>query len=62
MFPPGLSSVPITVSFPDGRREPMDLVGGFFAVRQNSRTLAVSPLIHWSITEPAPQQPVLLLA
>jgi hypothetical protein len=60
LFPSGLSSVPITVSFSDRRREPMELVGGFFAVRQNSRTLAVSPLIHWSVTEPAPQRPIVL--
>ena len=61
LFPSGLSSVPIAVSFPDGQREQMDLMGGFFAVCQNTRTLAVSPLIHWSVAEPAPQRPIVLV-
>ncbi len=60
-FPPGLSSVPVTTVLPDGRQQSMDLVGGFFGVIQDSQTLAVSPLIDWSLTEPAPREPIAIL-
>jgi hypothetical protein len=59
-FPSGLSSVPVKVSFQDGSKCALDLVAGFFAVRQNPSDLALSPVIGWSVTQPAPTTPVVL--
>jgi hypothetical protein len=59
-FPSGLSSVPVKVRFQDGSGCDVDLVAGFFAVRQNPSDLALSPIIGWSVTQPAPSAPVKL--
>jgi Domain of unknown function (DUF4419) len=56
-FPSGLSSVPVKVRF-DGPERGVDLVAGFFAVKQNPSDLALSPVIGWSVTEPAPGRPI----
>jgi hypothetical protein len=56
-FPSGLSSVPVKVRY-KGSECAMDLVAGFFAVKQNPLDLALSPVIGWSVTEPAPRTPV----
>ncbi len=57
-FPSGLASVPVKVSFPDGTRNEVDLVAGFFGVEQNPDDLALAPFISWSVTERAPSTPV----
>lgn len=57
-FPSGLSSVPVKVQFKSGSKSDMDLVAGFFAVKQSPSDLAVSPVIGWSVAEPAPKTPV----
>jgi hypothetical protein len=59
-FPSGLSSVPVTLSFPDGSRREVDLVAGYFAVEQNPADLSLSPVIMWAVTEPAPTTPILI--
>jgi uncharacterized protein DUF4419 len=59
-FPSGLSSVPVTVSFPDAPTKDLDLVAGFLAVEQDPADLALSPVISWSVTERAPAVPVLI--
>jgi hypothetical protein len=59
-FPSGLSSVPVKVTFEDGSACDVDLVAGFFAVKQNPRDLAFSPVIGWSVAEPAPNPPVMI--
>jgi hypothetical protein len=58
-FPSGLSSVPVKVFSKDASGS-VDLVAGFFAVRQDPEDLALSPVIGWSVAEPAPKTPVLL--
>ncbi len=58
--PSGLSSVPVKVKFKDGSEHNVDLVGGFFAVKQNPSDLALSPFIGWCVAEPAPTKPVLV--
>jgi hypothetical protein len=58
-FPSGLSSVPIKVEV-KGERFNLDLVAGFFAVKQNSSDLALSAVVGWSVTEPPPKTPVVL--
>jgi hypothetical protein len=60
-FPSGLSSVPLKVSFPDGSRRGVDLVAGFFAVRQGGSDLALSPVIGWCVAEPPPKKPVTVM-
>jgi hypothetical protein len=57
-FPSGLSSAPVTVQLKDGSRCDVDLVAGFFAVKQNLSDLALSPVIGWSVAEKAPKTPV----
>ncbi len=59
-FPSGLSSVPVKVRFQDGSECDVDLMAGFLAVKQNASDLALSPIIGWSVTEPAPTTPVQL--
>ena len=59
-FPSGLSSVAVKVRLLDGSECELDLVAGFFAVRQNSSDLALSPIIGWSVTERAPSTAVKL--
>jgi Domain of unknown function (DUF4419) len=59
-FPSGLSSVPVKVRLL-GSDCQLDLVAGFFAVRQNPSDLALSPIIGWSVTERAPSTAVKLL-
>lgn len=59
-FPSGLSSVPIEVKFPDGSKTDTDLVAGFLAVEQH-RDLSLAPVISWSVTEPPPKVPVVLV-
>jgi hypothetical protein len=56
-FPSGLSSVPVRVRLQDGSGCKVDLVAGFFAVRQNPLDFALSPIIGWSVTQPAPSTP-----
>lgn len=52
-FPSGLSSVPIEVRFTDGSERKMELVAGFFAVKQDSE-LAIAPLIAWCVADLPP--------
>jgi len=59
-FPCGLSSVPIELRLPDGSETNADLVAGFFAVEQHS-DLSLKPMISWSVTEPPPKAPVVLV-
>ena len=59
-FPSGLSSVPVTLVSPGGDDKEADLVAGFFAVEENSDDLALSPVISWSVTERAPEKPVIV--
>ena len=61
-FPSGLSSVPVKVQFQHGSKCDLDVVAGFFAVRQNLSDLALSPMIGWSVTEQAPSTPVKLFS
>ncbi len=61
-FPCGLSSVPVKLSFPF-KEHPgleLDLVAGFFGIEQDAVNLALSPLVSWSVTERAPEKPVLI--
>ncbi len=61
-FPSGLSSVPVKLSF-SGNEHPelaLDFVAGFFGIEQDAVDLALSPLVSWSVTERAPEQPVLI--
>jgi Domain of unknown function (DUF4419) len=58
-FPSGLSSVPVKVAFKDRSESDVDLVAGFFAVKQNA-DLALSPVIGWSVAEPPPKTPVMV--
>jgi hypothetical protein len=57
-FPSGLSSVPVKVEFKDSSSCDVDLVAGFFAVKQNPSELTLSPVIGWSVAEPPPKTPV----
>lgn len=57
-FPSGLSSVPIKVWFKDGSKSDLDLVAGFFAVKQTASDLALSPVISWCVAEPPPKTPI----
>lgn len=52
-FPSGLASVPVQLRFPNNPSLKVDLMAGFLAVEQDPQTLALSPLIGWSVTEPA---------
>ncbi|MBV9158858.1 MAG: DUF4419 domain-containing protein [Acidobacteriaceae bacterium] len=58
-FPSGLSSVPVKVTFMDDSTCMLDLVGGFLAVEQ-AEDLALSPVISWCVTQPAPKTPVVI--
>lgn len=61
-FPSGLSSVPVKLTIPARRAEvDIDLVAGFLAIEQNPDDLALSPVIGWSVTERAPEKPVMIL-
>jgi len=51
-FPSGLSSVPVKVRFFDGSEHPVEVVAGFFAVKQHPAEGALSPLIGWSVAAP----------
>jgi hypothetical protein len=57
-FPSGISSVPVNVHFNNGSPSDVDLVAGFFGVRQDPNSWTLSPVIGWSITEPAPKTPI----
>jgi hypothetical protein len=46
------------VQFNNGSIAEVDLVAGFSGVEQNPSDLSLSPVIGWSVTEPAPQTPV----
>jgi uncharacterized protein DUF4419 len=59
-FPSGLSSAPVKVCFNDQSTTGVDLVAGFFAVRQSLPDLALSPVIGWCVAEPAPEKPVMI--
>lgn len=57
-FPSGLASAPVKlVRWPDGRLE-ADFVGGFLGVEQDSKDLALSPMIGWCMAEKAPSRPI----
>jgi Domain of unknown function (DUF4419) len=61
-FPSGLSSVPVKLSF-SGKEHPeleLDLVAGFFGIEQDAVNLALSPIVSWSVTQRAPENPVLI--
>jgi hypothetical protein len=59
-FPSGLSSVPFELRFPDDSTRMLDLVAGFFGTEQDSENFALSPLIGWCVTAPAPEAPILV--
>lgn len=59
-FPSGLSSTPVKVRFTNGSGMDLDLVAGFFAVRQDPSDLTLSPVIGWSVTELPPKTPVMI--
>jgi len=61
-FPSGLSSVPVKVrhALEEQPERDLDLVAGFFGVEQDPVSLALSPLISWSVTERPPEKPVLI--
>ena len=56
-FPSGLASVPVNLNFPSGSTRMVDLVAGFLGVEQDSEDLALTPVISWSVVEPAPAKP-----
>jgi hypothetical protein len=57
-FPSGLCSVPFELTFENKPSRKLDLVAGFFGIRQAPDDLALSPLIGWCVTEPRPEKPV----
>jgi hypothetical protein len=57
-FPSGISSAPVKVRFNNGSGSDVDLVAGFFGVKQNPVDLSLSPVIGWCVTEPAPNTPI----
>jgi hypothetical protein len=57
-FPSGLASVPVNLKFPGGSTNMVDLVAGFLGIEQDSEDLALTPVISWSVVEPAPAKPV----
>lgn len=57
-FPSGISSAPVKVRFNTGSSIDVNLVAGFFGVRQDATDITLSPLIGWCITEPAPKTPI----
>jgi hypothetical protein len=57
-FPSGLSSAAVKVMFEDRPDLNVDLVAGFFAVKQDPSDGALAPVIGWSVTEPPPKEPV----
>jgi hypothetical protein len=57
-FPSGLSSAPVKVRLYNGSDSDVDLVAGFFGVKQNPSDLTLSSVIGWSVTELAPKTPV----
>ena len=59
-FPSGLCSVPFEMTFENKPSRKLDLVAGFFGIKQSAEDLALSPFIGWCVTEPRPQMPVLL--
>jgi hypothetical protein len=59
-FPSGLTSVPVKVELPNGAKRECAFVAGFFGVEQNPSDLSLSPLIGWSVAEPAPTTPIQL--
>lgn len=59
-FPSGLCSVPVHLQLPNGSPMNVDLVAGFLALEQNLESSAISPVIGWSVAEPAPAEPVWL--
>jgi Domain of unknown function (DUF4419) len=62
-FPSGLSSVPVKLEVKTGvrtERFDLDLVAGFFAVKQDLPDLSLATVIGWSVAEPPPKTPVLL--
>jgi hypothetical protein len=58
-FPAGLSSVPVKVMFKDPPDCAVELVAGFFGVKQDPSDGALSPVIGWSVADPAPQRPAI---
>jgi hypothetical protein len=59
-FPSGLSSARVKLTFLDGSRRDLDLVAGFFAVKQSPVDMALSPLISWCVCELPPEKPILI--
>jgi hypothetical protein len=57
-FPSGLTSVPVKMDFPNSLNHECALVAGFFGMEQNPSDLSLSPLIGWSVAEPAPATPI----
>lgn len=57
-FPSGISSAPVRVRFSNRSCSDVDLVAGFFGVRQDPTDMTLSPVIGWCVTEPAPKTPI----
>ena len=60
VFPSGLASVPVQVSFPNEAKLELDLVAGFMGVEQNPDDLALTPVVSWCLTERAPSTPIVV--
>jgi hypothetical protein len=54
-FGSGLSKVPVTLNFDDGSSRQVDLLAGFFGVKQNSEDNALCPVISWSVVNSLPK-------
>ena len=50
-FPSGLSRAPVTIRYPDGSIQKVDLLGGFFGVGQRSDNNGLFPLMSWALAE-----------
>jgi hypothetical protein len=57
-LPSGLPSAPVKLRSKDRPDSAIDLVAGFFAVKQHPSDLTLAPVVGWSVTDPPPEKPV----
>lgn len=50
-IPPGLSLVPVTLSFPRDKQRLIRFVGGFVGIDQSTDTFALRPKLGWAVIE-----------